>query len=181
MRQHPLARGGGGRGAMETRANGPIDWRVLSMLLPERGGRYAPPMANEALVASVKQILTLFRERKEAEGYAAYTKLFTSPEFATYAPQDQRQALKLMISLKVIPSSLSPHLVGGYRTGMAPLKALIDAHDDPHDYELYGICQIVTGDEKGAAETFRKALNMERARNPQSDLCGSLMKWVAAV
>lgn len=34
-----------------------------------------------------------------------------------------------MISLKVIPSSLSPHLVGGYRTGMAPLKALIDAHD----------------------------------------------------
>jgi hypothetical protein len=64
---------------------------------------------------------------------------------------------------------------------MKPLKALIAAHDDPGDYELYGICQVVTGDEKGAAASFRKGLTMERERNPQSDLCGSLMKWVAAV
>lgn len=138
-------------------------------------------MANEALVASVKQILTLFRERKEAEGYAAYAELFNSPAFATYTPQEQRQALKLMITVKVPPSSPSPHLVAGYKSAMKPLRDLIAAHDDPHDYELYGICQVIAGDEKGAAETFRKALTMERERNPQSDLCGSLMKWVAAV
>jgi len=138
-------------------------------------------MANEALVASVKQVLALFREKKEAEGYAAYKRLFESPEFSTYTPQEQRQAMKLMITLKVIPSSLSPHLVEGYRSAMKPLKALIAAHDDPGDYELYGICQVVTGDEKGAADSFRKGLTMERERNPQSDLCGSLMKWVAAV
>lgn len=138
-------------------------------------------MANEALVSAVKNILTLFRERREQEGYAAYSDLFSSPIFATFTPQEQRQALKLMINLKIVPSSPSPHLVAAYKVAMAPLKALIDAHDDPHDYELYGICQVIAGDEKGAATSFRAGLTKERERNPQSDLCGSLMKWVAAV
>ena len=139
-------------------------------------------MANEALVAAIKQILTLLRERKDVEGYAAYGRLFSSPEFATFTQQEQRQALKLMINIKIPPQSKpAQHLVDAYRIAMTPLKALIAAHDDPHDYELYGICQIMTGDEKGAAASLRKGLTLERERNPQSDLCGSLMKWVAAV
>jgi hypothetical protein len=138
-------------------------------------------MANEALVAAVKQILTLLREKKDVEGFAAYGRLFSSPEFSTFTPQEQRQALKLMVNMKIPPQHPPAHLVDACRIAMKPLKALIDAHDDPHDYELYGICQIVTGDEKGAADSFRKGLTLERSRNPQSDLCGSLMKWVAAV
>lgn len=138
-------------------------------------------MANEALVSAVKQILTLFREKKEVEGYAAYAQLFSSPEFGTFTPQEQRQALKLMINLKVPPLKPAPHLVDAYKKAMPALRALIAAHQDPADMELYGITQIIAGDEKGAADTLRKALQMERERNPQSDLCGSLMKWVAAV
>jgi hypothetical protein len=40
---------------------------------------------------------------------------------------------------------------------------------------------VLIGDEKRAGDMFRTGLRMERERNPQSDLCGSLMKWVAAV
>ncbi|MFO0668770.1 MAG: hypothetical protein U0235_03950 [Polyangiaceae bacterium] len=138
-------------------------------------------MANEVLVAAVKNILTLFREKKDVEGYAGYAQLFSSAQFRTFTPQEQRQAIKLCVNVKIPPNGPPAHLVDAYRVAMAPLKALIEEHDDPHDYELYGICQVVTGDEKGAADTFRKALQMERSRNPQSDLCGSLMKWVAAV
>lgn len=138
-------------------------------------------MANEALVSSVKAILQLFRERKEVEGYAAYVRLFSSPEFATYTPQEQRQALKVMVSWKVPPAGPAPYVIEACRVAMKPLKALIDSQNEPIDYETYGICQIIVGDEKGAADSFRTALTMERARNPQSDLCGSLMKWVAAV
>lgn len=138
-------------------------------------------MANEALVSAVKQILSLFREKREEEGFAAYGRLFSSPEFGTFTPQEQRQALKLMINLKVPPLKPAPHMVAAYKEAMKPLKALIAAEQDPGDMELYGIAQIITGDEKGAGDTLRKALQMERERNPQSDLCGSLMKWVAAV
>ena len=39
----------------------------------------------------------------------------------------------------------------------------------------------LSGDEKSAREAFQKGLDLERARDPQSNLCGSLMKWVASV
>jgi hypothetical protein len=40
---------------------------------------------------------------------------------------------------------------------------------------------VRTDDEAGARASFQKGLDLERARDPQSPLCGQLMKWVASV
>jgi hypothetical protein len=37
------------------------------------------------------------------------------------------------------------------------------------------------GDEAGASLTFRAGLNIERQRDPQSQLCGRLMKRISMV
>jgi hypothetical protein len=54
-------------------------------------------LANEALVSSVKRIMTLSKAGDSDGAHAAYAELFTSPEFGTYRPEDQRQALKLLV------------------------------------------------------------------------------------
>jgi Tfp pilus assembly protein PilF len=64
---------------------------------------------------------------------------------------------------------------------MPTLKALIAAEDQPGDYELLGLCEVRAGDEAAARKTFQRGLDLERARDPQSPLCGQLMKWVASV
>jgi hypothetical protein len=38
---------------------------------------------------------------------------------------------------------------------------------------------VVVGDEATASAIFKAGLRIERARNPQSDLCGTLMKRVS--
>jgi hypothetical protein len=138
-------------------------------------------MANEELVSTVKQILALAKTGKPDDVYAGYTKLFSSAAFAAYPAADQRQALKLMILAKGLPTFPTPAIVEAHKAAMKPLKDLIAAHDDPHDYEMIGLCHVRAGDEKSAREAFQKGLDLERARDPQSNLCGSLMKWVASV
>jgi hypothetical protein len=44
---------------------------------------------------------------------------------------------------------------------------------------MLGMCHVVIGNEAGAGAVFRAALAIERERNAQSDLCGSLMKRVS--
>ncbi len=94
---------------------------------------------------------------------------------------EQRQALKLMIHAKGIPTFPTPPIVKAHRAAMVPLKALVAAHNEAQDYELLGLCQVRTDNEKGARVSFQKGLDLERARDPQSPLCGQLMKWVASV
>ena len=138
-------------------------------------------MANEELVSAVKQIMVLAKAGKTDEVYAGYATLFSSGAFAGYPAADQRQALKLMILAKGIPTFPTPPIVQAHRAAMVPLRALIAEHDEPADYEMIGLCHVRAGDEKSAREAFQKGLNLERARDPQSNLCGSLMKWVASV
>ena len=90
-------------------------------------------------------------------------------------------AIKLVANIKVPPSRPTPSQIDAFKAAIDPLKEILGGTGAPEDFQWLGICQMVTGNEKEAAELFRTGLKIERDRNPQSDLCGSLMKWVAAV
>jgi hypothetical protein len=138
-------------------------------------------MANEALVQTVKNIVALAKNGKVDESYAGYKELFASPAFTTYRPEDQRQALKLMVLSKGAPRQATPMMVEAHRAALGPLTELVSAHSDPVDHELLGICHVMLGNEDSASAIFRAGLAIERARNPQSDLCGELMKRISLI
>ena len=138
-------------------------------------------MANEELVTAVKSIMLLAKSGKSDEAYAGYEALFASDAFAGYPVADQRQALKLMVLAKGIPTFPTKAIAEAHRAAMKPLRTLVAAHDDPADYELLGLCESRTGDDKAAMTSFQRGLDIERARDPQSPLCGTLMKRVASV
>lgn len=138
-------------------------------------------MAAETLVQAVKQIVTLSRAGREKEAYEAYRALFSDPSFVTFDPEHQRKALKLMVHTKRRENMPPPHVVEAHRAAISPLTELVGAYGEPADFEMLGLCQVVVGDEQAASASFKAGLNIERQRNPQSDLCGALMKWVASV
>ncbi len=138
-------------------------------------------MATEALVAQVKQIVALAKSGKADDAYKGYADLYRSAEFRTYPMEEQRQAIKLVANIKVVPSRATPTQIDAFRAAIEPLSEILGALGAAEDFQWLGICCVVIGDEKRAAELFRTGLKLERDRNPQSDLCGSLMKWVASV
>lgn len=138
-------------------------------------------MASEALVKRIKEIIGLAKSGKVDEAYKGYADLFRSAQFKTFPMEEQRHALKLVVHVKVPPSHPSPALLDAFRAAVEPLTEILGALGTPEDFQWLGICHVILGDEKQAGELFRVGLKLERDRNPQSDLCGSLMKWVAAV
>ena len=138
-------------------------------------------MATEALVAEVKRIVALAKAGNNDDAYKGYAALYRSAQFKTYPMEEQRSALKLVANIKVPPSRPSPAQLDAFKAAIDPLTEILGALGDAQDFQWLGICCLVTGDEKRAGELFRTGLKLERERNPQSDLCGSLMKWVAAV
>jgi hypothetical protein len=136
-------------------------------------------MPNEALLTAVKAIVANARSGKPDEAYAGYRDHFASPAFATYDAHDQRQALRLMVQAKGLPQPLSAAVIEAHRTAIAPLTDLVSKHNDPADYEMLGMCHVVVGDEAAAGAAFRAGLDLERARNAQSDLCGAFMRRIS--
>jgi hypothetical protein len=137
-------------------------------------------LANEALVTAVKRIMTLSKAGDVDGAHAAYAELFASPEFGTYRPEDQRQALKLLVLAK--RSGAPPaSLLAALRAASAPLEALVAANGEPPDLEMLGLCKLLLGDPPAASALFRTGLEKERAANPQSDLCGRLMTRLSAI
>ena len=67
-----------------------------------------------------------------------------------------------------------------HRAAITPLTSLAETHGDPADYEMLGLCQLVIDDIEGAAKSARSGLAIERAKSPDSDLCGRLMKLLSA-
>lgn len=130
-------------------------------------------MPNEVLVAAVKNIMGLVRAQKMDEAYAAYADSFSGALFPTLPPGDQRPALRLMVLAKGMPTFPTPLIVKAHKAAIGPLKALVAAHDDPQDYELLGLCQVRTDDEKGARASFQRGLDLERARDPGRRSAGS--------
>ena len=136
-------------------------------------------MASPELVAAVKVIVGNARAGDRNAAYAGYRSLFSSPGFAACEPNDKRQALRLMVHAKGVPDPPTPPMVEAHRVALPTLERLVKEHGEPGDHEMLGMCQVALGNEKAAAETFRAALTIERERNAQSDLCGTLMKRVS--
>jgi len=137
-------------------------------------------MSKEALVAAVKENVTLSRSGDTEGSFDGYAALFAQPYFGENRPEDQRQALKLLILAKRAGQP-TEKLLAAHRAAIAPLTALVAAHSEPEDFEMLGICHVLTGNEAEAANLFRQGLTLERERNPASDLCGRLMTRVASI
>lgn len=121
------------------------------------------------------------KEEGADAGYEGYCELFASSAFAGYRAEDQRQALRLMVVAKSAPRLPTAAMTGAHRAALAPLTQLVSALAEPADHELLGICHVVLGDAESAAAVFRAGLAIERERDPQSKLCGALMKRVSMV
>jgi hypothetical protein len=152
---------------------------TLTIVPHDRDRIYAGALANTALVNRIKEIVGLAKGGDLDGAYDGYRDLFASADFAGYSLEDQRQALRLMISMKNTPKPATQAMVGAHRAASALLTGLVAAHREPADHELLGICHVVFGDEAGASEVFRAGLALERERDPQSKLCGTLMKRVS--
>jgi hypothetical protein len=136
-------------------------------------------MADKHLVDAVKAIVAQVRAGERDQAYAGYQALFANPVFRTYEAGDQRNALRLMIHAKGAPHVPTPAMVEAHRAAIEPLTELVSKLEEPADYEMLGMCHVILGNEAGAGAVFRAALTIERERNAQSDLCGSLMKRVS--
>jgi hypothetical protein len=138
------------------------------------------PNRNQVLVAALKKIALLSRNGRTDEAYREYATLFSSTAFSEYRPDDQRAALKLMVLAKS-PPAVTDIVRDAHRAALVRIEALVKELSEPADFELLGVTQIVLQNSTAANEAFTKALSIERANNPQSELCGSLMKRVAAL
>ncbi|MFI5303114.1 MAG: hypothetical protein ACHREM_33910 [Polyangiales bacterium] len=138
-------------------------------------------MASEALVSKVKELMTLTKQGQADAAFAGYVELFQTDWFMDETPEDRRKALKIVVCAKVIPNKVTPANAAAHRAAMIPLKQMIADLNEPQDMETLGICHAMVHEDDKAAAVFRNALTIERARDPQSVLCGSLMKWVSAV
>jgi hypothetical protein len=136
-------------------------------------------MANEELVGAIKKIVVLARAGELDAAYNGYRDLFSNPAFPSYRPEDQRQALKLMVLVKGSPSKHSPAKVAAHQSAIPLLTALVAEHKEPSDHELLGMCHVIVGNEDIAREIFRAGLYLERESNPQSDLCGAFLKRIS--
>ncbi|MDB4946705.1 MAG: hypothetical protein JWP97_6239 [Labilithrix sp.] len=137
-------------------------------------------MSKEALVGAVKEIITLARSGDAEGSFDGYSALFARPDFAGNRPEDQRQALKLLVLAKR-SGKPSEKLVAAHRAAIAPLTDLVAKLSEPEDYEMLGICHLVTGNEQAAGNLFREGLTIERERNAGSDLCGRLMTRISSI
>ena len=138
-------------------------------------------MANEALVRSIKDIISRAKNGDADGAYDGYRELFVSPEFAGYRAEDQRQALQLMVLMKGAPKPPTRAMMKAHSAASALLSELVSTHAEPADHEMLGICHVVLGDEAAASAVFKAGLAIERVRDPQSKLCGTLMKRVSMV
>ncbi|WP_331756090.1 hypothetical protein OH791_38685 (plasmid) [Streptomyces anulatus] len=138
-------------------------------------------MDKETLTVKIKAILTHVRGGNLDSAYKGYTALFSDPEFQKAEPAGQRQALELMIMAKGVPSPATDAMIEAHRAAEAPLGALLSAHQEPTDYEMLGVCQIVLGSRDAAEGAFRSGLTIEQQKNPNSALCNTLMKRIAAL
>jgi hypothetical protein len=138
-------------------------------------------MAKEELVAAIKRVLSLARGGDLDKAYEGYRDLFADPAFMTYRPEDQRQALRLMVLAKNVPRTPTPAMIEAHRAAVPALTELVSVHQEPADHEMLGICHVLLGNEESAAVIFRAGLALERERNPSSDLCGELMKRISLI
>jgi hypothetical protein len=138
-------------------------------------------MSKDDLVKRIKVIVQLARDGKLDEAYGLYRALFTDPTFLEQRPEDQRQALKLMVHAKVPIRDATPAMLEAHRAALMPLTELVSSQGEPIDHELLGMCHVLLGNLQNASAIYRAGLAIERERNPGSDLCGELMKKISLI
>jgi hypothetical protein len=137
-------------------------------------------MANEALVKAVKDIAAASKAGDPERAYIGYHELFADEAFGGYRVEDQRAALRLMVLAKGVPPKPTPAMAQAYQSALQNLTRLLPL-GEAADHEMLGVCQVMLGDETSASVTFRAGLAIERQRDPQSPLCGRLMKRVSMI
>jgi len=165
----------------------PPDLSSASLLdsMPESSKQLVKPDGdkprNEQLVASLKKIMTLSKNGRVGEAYHEYESLFSSAAFAAFRPEDQRQALRLMILAKAHPDDMT-EVRQAHRAALIRIKALVEkTGGEPADQELLGVAHLYLGDPKAATAAFEMGLELERNKNPQSDLVATFMRRVSQV
>lgn len=138
-------------------------------------------MSKEALVAAVKSAVSLSRAGNHEEAFVAYGTLYAMATFMDNRPEDQRQALKLLILAKRPGMKVTENLLSAHRAALEPLTELVSRYNEPEDYEMLGACHALLGNESNAAAIFKQGINIERGRNAGSDLCGSMMTRLSAL
>ncbi|MBX3227461.1 MAG: hypothetical protein KIT84_13990 [Labilithrix sp.] len=151
---------------------------VVAPLLKEKPPAPSSPSLEVGESEALKQARSAAKEGRLDDMFRQYGTVFASGSFASMRPDDQRQALKLMFFGKQ-PDVASDDVKNAYRVTLPILQALVLRDRDPADYELLGMAYAVLEEPEKAMEIFKKALDVERARNPASDLCGSLMRRVS--
>jgi hypothetical protein len=149
----------------------------------------APPAAsiapasqgrNERFVEAVKKIVLVLKSGRTDEGYQQYADLLRDESFTAYRPDDQRQAIKMLLLAKP-PAVRTEPVNEAYRVAIERIQELVDAHADPMDYEMLGVAKLQLDERKAAATAFAVALKLERARNPASDLAQNLERRLSQV
>jgi hypothetical protein len=102
-------------------------------------------MTKDDLVKQVKTIVALARGGNLDEAYAGYRALFSDPGFLAQRPEDQRQALKLMVHAKVQVREPTPAMIEAHRAALMPLTELVSSWGEPVDHELLGTCHVLLG------------------------------------
>lgn len=155
--------------------------RKSSASLPavNNGSTPPPPSSrNPELVATLKGIAGIIRDGNAEEAYRQFAALFTSTSFMMCSADEQRTSLKLMLLGKTTPAP-GDDMKAAYRAAQRILQALVNEHREPSDYEMLGITYVALDEPTKASDIFKKALEIERARDPGSDLCGNLMRRVS--
>ncbi|AKU98859.1 hypothetical protein AKJ09_05523 [Labilithrix luteola] len=135
---------------------------------------------NEALAAALKKITMLYKNGRLDDAYPEFSRLFTGPKFATFAVDERRHALELML-VRMKPARSTPEVLEAYRAAVTHLKGLSSGRPEARDHEMLGLAFSVLEDPKSARSAFEKALELERARDAKSERCEVLAKRIEEI
>lgn len=135
---------------------------------------------NEALAAALKKITMLYKNGRLDDAYPEFSRLFTGAKFATFAVDERRHALELML-VRMKPARTTPEVLEAYRAAVTHLKTLSGARPEARDHEMLGLAFSVLEDPKSARSSFEKALELERARDAKSERCELLAKRIEEI
>jgi hypothetical protein len=138
------------------------------------GPRPDDNMKNVELAQTLRLIFITARSGRTEYAYGKLAALFSSAAFAEYEPDEQREALRLMVHAQNPPKE--EFVLAANRAALGHLKKLAETLAEPADYEMLGLANLRLDDTGAANVAFEKALELERARNAESELERSLTK-----
>ena len=138
------------------------------------------PPRNPELVATLKEIRAMAKDGRVAESFRQLGMLYGTAAFAALRAEDRRRALRMLVFGKA-PATAREDRAKTHGAAVPALQLLVVEHHEPADYEMLGMAYEVLDEPAKATEIWKKALDLERARNPGSELCGNLMRRVSTL